>query len=400
MFGPLLLMRRFGPVRARAGQPGAEHVEHLDGVACRQSVIDVRGHGVEAGARRLGHHVCGVADVVDVVADAAGQAVDAGAVQQDVIGIDAGDRHRHGRGIAPGDGVGERIGHGEVGRARAGCRQIVEQMVGIIAERAVGIDRQERSRRQRELGAERAARHRRHLERTVGVAVGTGPVVGEHVPCRDRGVLCGRQRVILRHRRIVDGDDLDRRRGHGADRGAVEYAPAQRARRIEPAIGRIVAGGAELDRLNEGLIIGNRRRASECEGVQEGVVGEIDAEEAAGLQAVHAQNVAVECAVGDSDRARDQAEVVDVGHARARRYRQRRIVLGIDSGCGGRQVGGVVDGDDIDGRGRGRDRRAVRHGPGQRALRIAVEIRRIVAGRFKRDGLQQRLVVRDRARAG
>jgi hypothetical protein len=41
--------------------------------------------------------------------------------------------------------------------------------------------------------------------------------------------------------------------------------------------------------------------------------------------------------VGDSDRARDQAEVVDVGHARARRYRQRRIVLGIESGCGGRQ---------------------------------------------------------------
>ena len=69
---------RFGAVRARAGQAGAEHIEHLDGVAGRQSIIDVRGHGVEAGARRFGHHVAGVADVVDVVADAARQAVDAG----------------------------------------------------------------------------------------------------------------------------------------------------------------------------------------------------------------------------------------------------------------------------------------------------------------------------------
>ena len=80
MLGPLLLMKRFGAVRARAGQPGADHVEHLDGVAGRQCVIDDRDHGVEAGVRRLDHHVAGVVDVIDVIADAAGQVVDAGAV--------------------------------------------------------------------------------------------------------------------------------------------------------------------------------------------------------------------------------------------------------------------------------------------------------------------------------
>ena len=57
MLGPPMLTSVSGPSRARAGQPGAEHVEHLDIVVGRQCVIDARYHGVEAGVRRFGHHV-------------------------------------------------------------------------------------------------------------------------------------------------------------------------------------------------------------------------------------------------------------------------------------------------------------------------------------------------------
>ena len=76
-----------------------------------------------------------VADVIDeidvvagaashgVVADAAVEAVGAGgALQYVAVAVDAIDGDRDGRGVAAGDGVGERVGVGGVGRAGASRR--------------------------------------------------------------------------------------------------------------------------------------------------------------------------------------------------------------------------------------------------------------------------------------
>ena len=135
-------------------------------------------------------------------------------------GIDPGDRHRHDRGIAAGGGVAEGIGRGQIGGTGAGRRQFVEGVVRVVAEGAIGVEREQRARRQRELRAERAARHRRHQERTIGIRVGAGAVVCEHVSGRDRGVLGRGDGVILCHRGVVLRGHVDHL--HEARAGVLE----------------------------------------------------------------------------------------------------------------------------------------------------------------------------------
>ena len=54
-------------------------------------------------------------------------------------------------------------------------------------------------------------------------------------------------------------------------------------------------------------------------------------------------------------------------------------VLRIGRGCGDRRLRGIVHGDDIERRRRGRDGRATRYAPRQGPRRARVEIRRVVA---------------------
>src|SRR5262249_55330723 len=72
-----------GAARAGAGHPGADHVECLD--VGGQGVVGPGDHDVVTGAGGLVHCVAGVADEVEVVADAAAQVVDAGGADQGVV---------------------------------------------------------------------------------------------------------------------------------------------------------------------------------------------------------------------------------------------------------------------------------------------------------------------------
>src|SRR5262249_34631247 len=130
-----------GVERAGAGQPGADEVERLDII--RQDVVDGGRHDIVTGARVLVHQVAGRPDEVEVVADATAEVVDARRADQGVGGVDAGHRHRHGRGRV--HRIGEGVGGGDVRCAGAGRRQVVEGPVRIVAEVAVGVDRQQRA---------------------------------------------------------------------------------------------------------------------------------------------------------------------------------------------------------------------------------------------------------------
>ena len=70
------------------------------------------------------------------------------------------------------------------------------------------------------------------------------------------------------HRRIVRIRDAQRRRSDIADGRTVEQRPGDRARRARAEIRRVVAGGMELHRLKEGLIVGDQRRATQGQAVR------------------------------------------------------------------------------------------------------------------------------------
>ena len=141
---------------------------------------------------------------------------------------------------------------------------------------------------------------------------------------------------------------------------------------------------------------------TEHEGVQVGIRGKLDAGEGATLQAVDAQNVAIEAAAqailttrrrpGRRRRRRSRSRPARSSAAARSRY---SAAVAATVSCGASftatissVVVAVVDG------------RAVGHGPRQGSLRAGVEVRRIVAARLELDLLQQRLIVRDRTRAG
>ena len=117
-----------------------------------------------------------------------------------------GNRHcrRRGGGLAVGNGVGEGL------RRRLDGGEDVKLPVGVVIEGAVGAQRQQRARCQRDRDADVGGPvDRRHRQYVRGIHI---RVVGEHSPADYRGFV-GDDRVSNRHRRVVDridgdGDDL------------------------------------------------------------------------------------------------------------------------------------------------------------------------------------------------